>query len=605
MLKKEKSTWYDICCRYLFPVILVLYPLRHINWGLDLMDTGYNYSNFQYMGLDNMDSMWLYSTYLANVAGSFLTKLPLADSLLGMNFYTAFFVSALAVIGYFFCTKVLKIPAAITFLGEFVAVSLCWCPTALLYNYMTYLFFLAGAILLYLGLTREKRKWLILAGVALGTNVFVRFSNLPEAALILAVWAYGFICRKKFKKVAAETLWCLAGYLAAVALWLGWISLRYGFSDYAGGIVRLFAMTENATDYKPTSMLIGMVLPYLQNFYWAKWLILLAAAGIVGFMAWPGRFVKVKKIGFAALAVCAAVWLYANKFCSLVFSDYDAMLRPGILFLMLSLLVCALLLLGPKVQRETKLIAGMVILIIFLTCIGSNNGVFPSLNNLFLTAPFVFWQIYLFCVAEREYVLSKWKKIKLVLYPAKAMAVTFLLVFLFQSVGFGTGFVFVEGAGAKNIDTKVENNDILKGVVVSQERARWLTEITAYVQQQGLAGREMIPYGQIPAMTYYLQMPPAFNSWSDLRSYSRNAMEQDLEELRKEMEAGKEKPVVLVENTYMVLESAGTAGLEAQGLPEHKVQQIAGDEKWQLLKDFMEEYGYEKTFGNEKFTMFE
>ena len=46
----------------LFVVILVFYPLRHITWGLDLWDTGYNYANFQYMGTKHMDSMWLFST---------------------------------------------------------------------------------------------------------------------------------------------------------------------------------------------------------------------------------------------------------------------------------------------------------------------------------------------------------------------------------------------------------------------------------------------------------------------------------------------------------------------------------------------------------------
>ena len=51
--------------KYLFPAILLLYPLRHINWGLDLWDTGYNYANFQFMGTDHMDPMWLFSTYLA------------------------------------------------------------------------------------------------------------------------------------------------------------------------------------------------------------------------------------------------------------------------------------------------------------------------------------------------------------------------------------------------------------------------------------------------------------------------------------------------------------------------------------------------------------
>ena len=36
---------------WLLVAVLFLYPLRHIWIGLDLWDTGYNYANFQYMGL--------------------------------------------------------------------------------------------------------------------------------------------------------------------------------------------------------------------------------------------------------------------------------------------------------------------------------------------------------------------------------------------------------------------------------------------------------------------------------------------------------------------------------------------------------------------------
>ena len=51
-------------------VILAFYPLRHINVGLDLWDTGYNYANFTYMGMEHMDPMWLFSTYLSNAVQS-------------------------------------------------------------------------------------------------------------------------------------------------------------------------------------------------------------------------------------------------------------------------------------------------------------------------------------------------------------------------------------------------------------------------------------------------------------------------------------------------------------------------------------------------------
>ena len=60
---------------FVFVAVLVLYPLRHIAWGLDLWDTGYGYANFEYMGTRHMDPMWLFSTYLTTVIGHCLSLL--------------------------------------------------------------------------------------------------------------------------------------------------------------------------------------------------------------------------------------------------------------------------------------------------------------------------------------------------------------------------------------------------------------------------------------------------------------------------------------------------------------------------------------------------
>jgi len=92
-------------------------------------------------------------------------------------------------------------------------------------------------------------------------------------------------------------------------------------------------------------------------------------------------------------------------------------------------------------------------------------------------------------------------------------------------------------------------------------------------------------YGQLPALSFYLQMPSSFNPWSDLRSYSLGKMEQDMRQLRSEIkEKGKVRPVVIAENSVKLSED---------------------DAKWKLICEFMEEYEYKETFTNEKFTVWE
>ncbi len=580
-----------------FLCILALYPLRHVNWGLDLWDTGYNYANFLYAGLEHMDAMWFFATYLATVVGHFFTLLPAGQTLIGLNVYTGLFVSALALLSYFFCTRSLQMPKSVAFLGNFTAVSLCWCPTALLYNYLTYLFFLLCVIFLYLGLTASNQKrqglFLILAGACLGTNLFVRFSNLPQMGLILAVWVYAWLTwREKkdsfLKRLFCHTGLCLAGYLTAVAVFLGYISLRYGFDAYVAGICRLFAMTDTATDYTLKAMIYGLFSTYIQNLYWYLrivffFLLAMGAAFGVGFLKdkltakkAPGSLLvclaAAEYVLPCIIGLCLIGWLYLRGFCSLDFTTYNAMLLPNILLLLFCFTLCAIRIFTPGCPKEEKLLAGLLILVLFLTSIGSNNGVYPSINNLFLALPYVLWSFVRFAKAKR------------------ALAVAFgcfLGFYLFQSIGFGMGFVFVEAHGATELSATVENNSVLSGAYMSQERADWMREISAYIEEEALAGTEVILYGNIPALSFYLKLPSAFNPWSDLASYDVNVFAQALEEVKEMIRAdGAYRPIII----------ADVACLTASGAE-------ITDEKWALLLSFMEEEGYEIAFCNEKFVL--
>ncbi len=650
-------------------VILAFYPLRHIYWGLDLQDTGYNYANFQYMGTEHMDPMWLFSTYLSNGVGHLLMKLPNGNMLAGINLYTGLFAGALALIGYFFCTRKLKMPKVIAFAGEMTALSLCWCPTASFYNYLTYLFFLISSVLLYLGLTGERKGYLVCAGVFLGANVLVRFSNLPQMGMILAVWAYDILCvleektkytgkrggnpgnksgtagkgesrREGFwKRTVRHTLWCLTGYAGALAVLFSYIHIRYGIHAYIAGIGRLFAMTDNATDYKPMAMLKGIFRWYWQELYWvarigvilaggmalfaiAGWLEGVLARRFQGTAAGPegprlprknparqelsgiaGILSLMVRGLWIAVSIAMIVWLWRRGFTSGFYYSYNPIWHPGPVFLMLTMGMALIRILDKRASKEEKLISGMLILILFLTSLGSNNGVFPSLNNLFLAAPYTLWQSWRFLRHGGERHLKC--GLALSSFPAKGVLTAFLALCLFQFGVFGLRFAFAEGTGIQDPVAVVDNNPVLRNIKMSPRKARWMTELSAYANENGLQGREVILYGDIPAISYYLQMPSAFNPWSDLDSYSPETMEQDLKQLRGEIgEKGKDKPVIILERTYGLYVTESRQGQETSLLSEDARKVMDADPKWKLLLEFLVELGYEQTFCNEKFAVY-
>ena len=93
---QKYNTWIT---KYIFPILLFLYPFMTVNQGVDVSDSTYSFSNFLFF--ERMEGMWVVSTYVSNLVGFFLTKLPLGTTLLGMKLYTTLLVSGTVLLVYF------------------------------------------------------------------------------------------------------------------------------------------------------------------------------------------------------------------------------------------------------------------------------------------------------------------------------------------------------------------------------------------------------------------------------------------------------------------------------------------------------------------------
>lgn len=612
MEKISQNLKKNLC--WIYPLILLLYPLRHIRVGVEWWDTGYNYGNFTYM--DRMDPMWLLSTYLGNALGRLFTLLPGGSTMLGLNVYTGLVVSLLALGGYFFFIRKAGLPRTVVFWGELLAVSFCWCPTALLYNYLTYLLMGAGVVLLYQALSGDSAKpcrYFVAAGVCLGLNVLVRFPNLAEMGLILAVWAMALIRRQKPGRTMLQTLQCLAGYLLGLGGGLAGIMLRYGSSTYIQGIGRLLSMPSEASEYTVYSMVMQQFRNYLQNCIWLGYLALFMAAGLVVYAVLPRQLKWIKNTGYVACVFCGFYYLMTRKnMFNLKYSTKLSAFQWGAFLLTATLAVGLVTILRKKSREKEKLLCGLGILVILITPLGSNNHLYSAINNLFLVAPFTLWMLLRFikwipgCLAgERAGKGGERRKWQFSLFPVRAMLVCILLGITVQGLLFGAGYVFSESDGGENLHSPIAHNRVLQGMLTSPDRAEAIGTLSAYVKQQGLEGQKIILYGNIPSLSYYLQMPFAITAWPDLPSYNYAVMEEDLERLSEEIAAGREPgPVVLLEKRQGSYLTGGTEALEALGLSDQQIAGIAGDRKLRLLAGWMEELGYRPCFENEKFLLY-
>lgn len=706
----------------LFPVILLLYPFLTVNQGLDVADSTYSLTNFQYF--DFMNGTWMVATFLSNVAGWLLMHLPFGETLLGMKCYTTLVQAVTALMVYFGLKK--RIAAPLLFLGEFLALGLCWCPSTILYNYLTYFLMTAAVLLLYRGLTsgraaetasvdrlcvradeckvrgdrketydKSRRLCFVAAGICLGANVAVRMPNVVQAAFILAVW-YGTVLFDRQRggqadaadagdtladaggvgdqkvrragvgkqplpwgEIFTSTGWCLLGYAAGFGALFAAICIRYGVSAYPDMVRTMFAMTEQAKDYKPSSMLTGMFGDYIKGLYWLAYAIV--CASVAGFAFWvrerlyggrervgqqdreresvdirtgrrPGdacgawdayRITGVIiKAAYILLLVVLLRFYWGRGMFHFRYYEYGngSIYYPAILLLLVSIAAAGVCLIGKKVCAEQKLMAAFVLLQIFLTPLGSNNNLYPIINNLFVAAPFLLWRVWERFSRRREEsgaaaeqrsgqqgnaddrAVGRPKNNMRYDFVWRAPFVALVIFVTVQSIGSHAGFAFQDGIYGEPRDMRVKTPEKAAGIYTNMENGALLEELAVFIEEEGLAGREMIAYGELPGLHYLLDMQPALSTaWPDLDSYRMAEYTRDMEALETARKAGEEPPVIIVSSGIAAYWSDDGEAINWFGVDMEK---MAGDEKLRILWDFVSDHGYVERFGNARYVVY-
>jgi len=582
-----------------FPLILLLFPLFKANQGIDLWDTGYSLGNYRFFG--EIDGVWTLLTFLSNVTGFVLTKLPMGGTMLGMKLYTGLLVSLMALVGYrFFKTKM---PAWLAFSGEVAAIGFCWCPTVILYNYLTYFLFLCGAVLLFRGLAGGRMVCLFLAGIVLGMNVFVRFpGNVLEAALIAAVWYYGALKKKSVRKIVQETGICILGYLTAFLVMLGIVSAFYGMSAFQNMVAGVFGMTTSASDYTFGEMILAILDAYFKGFQWLLYMILCVLPGIPFLVIKKERFLKLRKIIYC-ICIPVLFWILGRwGMYNFRYYQKESALQWGAVFLLVAIAHMVWMLVTKRLDDEWRLIGCIALCIILITPLGSNNYIWPALNNLFFVAPVVFWMVYRFARWGRTYLDATGK---VPVFPVKAMLSAILLAFFVQAVGIGCCYVFLDGETGEKREYKVAENRVLQGMYTNEMNAETLEEITFFMtENQGEYGdKKLILYGNIPALAYYLDKPPAISTtWADLDTSSLEQLKKELEELSRAAKQGEESPLVILTPALAAYLSGDKKAVEWWGSDK---EALAQDEKLRAIQEFMIENSYEQAFANEAFVVYE
>lgn len=562
--------------------LLFLFPFIHIGVGIDVTDSAYNLLNF--MSFPHMNRTWAISTFLANVIGHVFTKLPFGHTMLAMEIYCMILCNAFVVLFFVFLKK--QYPKFAVFTGLFLAQGFAWCPRVILYHYLSYYLFATGAALLLTAIKTGKKYLYAVAGGVLALNVFVRFPNVVECTLIVVLFLYGILEKKNIIK---EFLLCIGGYLAVFLLGIAVVSLLFGISAFPDMIHSLFGMTSEATSYAPKAMLKTIFGDYLR---YVKPLLPMLGLAVLGAPALA--FAKKNKIRIPILLLMGLLFgvvmrvLYYFGFFNFNFIDYRSIYMWGTFVLMIAIFYSVYNLFSKTVPIDRKLFGAAVLVIIFITPIGSNNGLYTALNNLYFVAPFVIGELVSGIDKEKIAEIKEEKTTRLWwgVFSFRAVGMMIAVMAFVSGICFGTDFVFRDESFIRGKFTIVRDNPVLAGCRTGVSNAADLQEVNDYLNQNGLKHKGAVAYGFIPGFLYYFEEECVLtHSWPGLDSFPMEELKRDLNAVG----TSGELPVFFYAGTFPDLTVCNMEELE--------------NEKQKVFAGFLREHGYREVLRNGRYVI--
>lgn len=517
------------------PILLVGLCFFKVNRGIDLTDAGYNIDFFHHY--NEYSGTAFIAIWGSVFLGHLFTLLPGGTTWLGIVAYCQIIWVLLALTAYFFCKRYFS--CYMVAIAEALAILYCWNPSVVLYDYLSFLLFQVGIILLINGIENDSWKYMALAGVILGIDVFVRIPNVVYCMSIGLLWGYAIFEGKKWKWTLQRTFICFASYIMGAAIPLTVILTKYSWNEFKVAIFNLFALSENRSNYG----IVYMATQTLQTIF-SQWYRIR--------LSWNPS---------------TATMLPITSFILLV----------GIIACILDLFV----------TKDTKYrILNLAYLgVLYVTPLGSNNGVYLSMLNMFLLLPLE--------IAAIKRLLDKFSmKMCRTVAIIKVLCGVVATIFAVEIGLFGIRFTW------KDSPTDSINNphSYLDGMATSAERAEELQDLEMIFQKNGWTGNYGILYCDAPGLAAILDLKPVMLSqWADWPTYSDDNFEKGIIRAH-QLVKQKEYPIVILNCAYYeVYEGLAT---------EENTEQVQITEKYYLLAKFLRDNDYECTYSTNNYRVY-
>ena len=540
----------------------VVWQLHSIVRGFDLTDEGYLMSVYQWFGTDVDAAKGAGGYPLTCWLGWWLNSLTPQGGLLAMRLWGVLLVTLTEVVAYLWLRR--WFPSRLLLVGLLIQlVFVSGDPKPLGYNALAALCYLLALMTAVEGIVRRQLSWLVVSGMLLGINIFVRLPNIIGLVLIFLPVGIRFTQKSyTWQRVLTDSLCMAVG--ALLAFWLGWLAVVH---IGAHGQVHEFIASLTGQLGGQSSHASGtMLLTYLKNYgeallYTVFWLI----AVVLSKVALHLRH-KWKGVLLLLLLTAVLVWLLYIK------SD---ILGHRILSMMngVAILGCLWVLFSDQTERRPYALAALAM--VLLCPLGSDRGFVTMWAGTWLALPLALALLH-----------EKWGK-------GVVMAACMLLLCVVLKIELKAYY----DPEPKVLKTATIDSPLAWGVHTSQRKAEVLNPLLAQLHSRVKPGDTLLIYDDSP-MLYYLTATKPFAgiSWPGVFYGQRY-----VDAFQAAERTSKELPLV-------VLQHFSTSGAWTE--PDSARYDLSQQDNDDLLLmrgnvvRFLQRHGYQAVWNNDYYTIF-
>jgi len=568
----------------LLAILLVTWQLLLVFQGLDLADTGFHLSAFRFILEEPYSVQYSMSFWLSDILGHVWMQVWPAGGLLWCRLGAVVIFSAAFYVYFRLLREEVGSLNTITGLLIISVFMLKGGFECLNYDILSMLGYGIAVTLFVKGLMRENKCFLLLAGVALGVNLFLKLTNMAGLLFFLLIPFYMFIKRKRFGEIIMLTLPALAGFMAGAGIVLALIRVLGHWELFFNNLEFLFNIAGDEEASHGMSHLLNTYASGFLNAFLMLALFLLAAWGFTKIpdkqLLLESKVAKRLLLLFAISASFVLMLLFREVFWSKI-----------------RYLLLGLVMLGGvqyafnKEQSPGLRLLSMTGLLLFLAVpLGSDSWLGKSMHGMWILGAILLVNMDLRTLFRPFHIPVTAVREKLVRNVLISVVLVTSLLYAWQNTYFD--------AGSRIQKSYPVQHRILHGIYTTESRARVMNELISEAFPE-IEEEYLLAFIEIPMINYLADKKPYLStSWPKLY-YSPESFQRKLEEAAEKRDA---LPAIIRQKQNTMLEAWPMERAEP-GYLDYPDEMSKWPEHGRILNEFIAEHGYTVAWENEMFQL--